>query len=315
MTNMFQCEECGSFKFEPELPSNYAGKVLPGSRIQACVGDPGSIILQEVMGHQFSIRYSVIKFFKKMVLHWKEESALRIQSVLAGVFSYHTGKRKITLRPGEMNVVWAPNRTSSAIFQAGKKYEIFQIAFAEELVQELAPDFQEQSTFPPEKNKFWMGVRQDKIMEILKAPYTNNTLRFFHETRARELLFDCQTHPRQEFDPTLTSDEISRLHLLDQFILSDLRTHHTIPELAKRARMAEGKLKWSFKKVIGTSLYDRYREAKLQEAVMLLLETDMQIKNIYEQIGYETIASFSDAFKARFGIRPLQFRKKFKPRP
>lgn len=48
---------------------------------------------------------------------------------------------------------------------------------------------------------------------------------------------------------------------------------------------------------------------RLQRASRLLLETDTSILKVAEQIGYQSEAAFSQAFKKQFGLRPGEFRR------
>ena len=314
MSSSFQCDP-ELFPFLSELPSGWRGKILSGGNVSSYEGAYGSIVLQEFSDRQFHIRYSVLRFLKKMAVFWKEESFLVFQAVLKGVVHYEAGNKKMTLKAGEGILVWAPHHTTTARFEKNKPYEIFQVQFPDHMVHELSPDFPEGSIFPLEKNKVGLGPRERFIQAILDTPYTHHARRFHFETQVRDLLFSLQTHPRDEEVTRLTREEEGRIRGVDNYILSNLTVHHTVPELAAMAHMGEGKFKWAFRLVTGMTPYERYKEARLQQAALLLLETDTQIKTIYREVGYDSIAAFSDAFKDRFGLRPSKYRLFYKPRP
>jgi AraC-like DNA-binding protein len=65
---------------------------------------------------------------------------------------------------------------------------------------------------------------------------------------------------------------------------------------------------------MGLNLFERLREARLARAKQLLLETDLQVKVIFREVGYKSLSGFEDAFKEKYGLPPLQYRKAFQPR-
>ena len=77
--------------------------------------------------------------------------------------------------------------------------------------------------------------------------------------------------------------------------------------------MREARLKEAYKDIIGRTIYERLREARLQKARELLLATDLQVQLMYAEVGYESITGFIDAFRERFLLSPLQYRKKYGP--
>ena len=82
-----------------------------------------------------------------------------------------------------------------------------------------------------------------------------------------------------------------------------------IPALARLVHMTEFKLKWAYKAVIGRPMFERLREARLEQARQLLLHTDEQIKNIHKKVGYKSLSAFEEAFKEKYGLPPLRYRK------
>jgi AraC-like DNA-binding protein len=118
--------------------------------------------------------------------------------------------------------------------------------------------------------------------------------------------------PQKRFE-NYPDELVERIYKVDREILSDLTKHHSTKDLADFSRMPEAKLIALFKEIIGVSMFDRYKEAKLLKAKKYLLETDVQIKVLYEMVGYESYTGFVEAFRERFGLSPLQFRKRFRP--
>lgn len=50
-------------------------------------------------------------------------------------------------------------------------------------------------------------------------------------------------------------------------------------------------------------------ERRMQRAWQLLSETDLQVQQVAERVGYSNLAAFSDRFRRHFGRSPRQFRR------
>jgi AraC-like DNA-binding protein len=297
------------------LPKGWKGKILPGSEVYSYEGELGHIIIQQYSDEQWSIRYAVFRFLKKIVLHWKEEAALCIRFVLQGDFKYKGENKNYKVREGAVNLCWAPERETYARCSANQEYIIFQFQYAPSLVQELHPRFPETS-IPSEHKSSPIEKEWNKtINEILDAPYDDEMLRFFFETRVRDILLFLMLQPgagiRYE---GLTSEVVDKVREVDRLILRDLSEWLHISVLAKKVSLSQFKLKLAYKRIIGMNMFERLREARLEKGRKLLLETDYQIKLIYRMVGYKSLSGFEDAFKEKYALPPLQYRKKYQPR-
>lgn len=81
-----------------------------------------------------------------------------------------------------------------------------------------------------------------------------------------------------------------------------------IEALAKKLSISPTKLKTDFKSVYGNSILQYIIEKKMQLAMQLLLTTQIQIKNISYQVGYDSPGKFSAAFKKKYNQLPSDFR-------
>ncbi|WP_189328072.1 AraC family transcriptional regulator [Flavobacterium sp. LM4] len=79
-----------------------------------------------------------------------------------------------------------------------------------------------------------------------------------------------------------------------------------IEVLSQNLSMSPSKLKMDFKSVYGTSILQYNIEKKMELALQLLLNTNMQIKYIAQEVGYESHSKFSAAFKKKYGKLPSE---------
>lgn len=61
-------------------------------------------------------------------------------------------------------------------------------------------------------------------------------------------------------------------------------------------------------RVCGLTPYAFVRQARLREAVRLLLESDFTIARVAAEAGFSDLSTFNHAFKRAFGRSPARFR-------
>lgn len=88
-----------------------------------------------------------------------------------------------------------------------------------------------------------------------------------------------------------------------------LDTPPSLAELAKAVGTNTRRLTEAFKRCSGSTVFDFLREERLKEGRRLLAETALEIQSIATQLGYNSAANFSTAFRERFGLTPSDFRR------
>ena len=83
-------------------------------------------------------------------------------------------------------------------------------------------------------------------------------------------------------------------------------------ELAKRLNLSLRQLNRIFKEVYKTSFHKRLIDTRLAHAKRLLIDTDLNIDEIAENIGFSSSSGFFVAFKKAFGMTPREFKIKHK---
>lgn len=299
----------GPFNWIPSYPEGFRGPRLPGSSPFHYSGDFGFIVMQEVVREQYSIRHYVMKFFRTMVLHWTEEEKLKVQFALSQKFIYQRQGETIIVKPNHFNVVWAPEKTATAQFPRGKEFRFLNVLYHGPLVRELCPEFPAEC-MPREKIIHPIGPSiNDIILRMLSNPHKESRLLFYLENQVRDLLLSIMPAQWRKYLTGYSEEEVNRVYFVDSLILADIKVHHTIPWLARKVKMRESVLKEAYKDIIGVTIYDRLKEARLQRAKELLLTTDIQVQWLYQEVGFESISGFIGSFGERFGLSPHQYRK------
>jgi transcriptional regulator GlxA family with amidase domain len=81
-----------------------------------------------------------------------------------------------------------------------------------------------------------------------------------------------------------------------------------IPELTKMAGISQRKLERMFNKHFNCSAVAFYRVIRLQQARVLLTQTDMSVLDICIACGFTSSSYFSKSYAAQFGMRPRDHR-------
>lgn len=95
-------------------------------------------------------------------------------------------------------------------------------------------------------------------------------------------------------------------------ICSDLSRRRTARELAERFGVSETSLKNYFRSVYGCGYAEFQQNARMEKAAELLWSTENKLADIGLKVGFSTQAKFGAAFKACFGVTPLEYRRKCK---
>lgn len=89
-----------------------------------------------------------------------------------------------------------------------------------------------------------------------------------------------------------------------EFLNGHIDKKFTLGDVAKSVGTNRSKLASTFKTVCGVSVFEWIREQRLQAARNLLLTTDLSIQQVACEVGYDSGANFSTAYKKRFNRCP-----------
>ena len=92
-------------------------------------------------------------------------------------------------------------------------------------------------------------------------------------------------------------------------LVRDLQDPPSLSRLAAMAGLSVAKLQAGFRQTFGKSVFDYFREYRMQEAKILMEKTETNVSQTAWQVGYVNVSHFSAAFKKRFGILPKHYLK------
>lgn len=308
----------------PGLPAGVVALRLPGSDAWSAEGDFGTILYEELRTGSFIIRLGFFKFFKKMTIHCRMETPLTSARIaMNNKWRFNVpGNEQVRLHENQF-VIYHPGKNGEKlIFEKDKEYRSFDAFCPPEKLQGLLAIFPGLESFlhaatngKPSfliKRPSWAPPEAlDIIKELPDCPFKNSLREYYLEHRLDELLFlllalALKEEPDEQ-EPS--EDEITAANAAEKIIMTDIRQHYSIPAIARKVHLNEFRLKYVFKYIFRSGIFEYLLIARMQEAKRLLVSTDKPIKEIASLTGYQRLTSFITAFRKHFGYTPGSVRR------
>ena len=113
-----------------------------------------------------------------------------------------------------------------------------------------------------------------------------------------------------ENQSTYATEQIKIVMKIKQFLDEHIDTYYTTPYLAKRFGIGLTRFQEIFKASYDISPYRYHLDKRLENAAMLLLESDLNIADIGYNSGFTSHSKFIEAFREKFNCLPSQYRRK-----
>lgn len=131
---------------------------------------------------------------------------------------------------------------------------------------------------------------------------------FYFETKVRELLALQWQLPWEQQNPENCC--YGRYH--DQVniarnMIED--SYRNPPGIQERVGMCETLLKACFKVAFGTTVFKHLFNYRMDMAQRFLKDPSLTISEIADQLGYKSLSHFTTAFKRKFDMSPMEYRK------
>ncbi len=310
-----------ALEFQAGLPSDYAGPTLRGSGANFAKSDIAQVVIQELAGDYYSIRFSVGKFFKRVTATGNIHRQ--------GLYSYFMLKNglrkeidsigKIHLRQDQYSCFYTEPTPCKARFEKNTEYRTIDVFYSPKLLEELLPFFPElrsvllsPSAMLPGKICWSLPSMKEIINQLLDCPFDEATRQFYFDLKVRELLYQMleNAYRRNHKFYTFTPWETARIHQARTILENHIsKKPPSIRSLSKQVALNEFKLKTGFKQYFKTGIFDWVMEQKMQHAKHLILTTNKPIKDICTMVGYPLTTNFITAFRRQFGMTPGSLRR------
>lgn len=152
----------------------------------------------------------------------------------------------------------------------------------------------------------------DQIKKIHRAAAMSVSKPLYYQNRLSDIITQymqqLQTVPRSRNGITGTSDITDSIKEILEYIQINLDKKINIKQLAKKNCISLSKLEREFKKIHQRSIRSYITNRRIQDAGILLIQTDLPISDIAYRLGFSDIAHFSKAFKQMEKLPPSQYR-------
>lgn len=142
-----------------------------------------------------------------------------------------------------------------------------------------------------EKEKGYESVLEIKLAELL----------IFSARRKQVTILDGLN--------IVSSSKHNKISEIAQYLTVHYARNESLDSLAKKFFISKYYMCKSFKEVTGFTIIEYVNMLKIKEAEKYLIETDYNITDIAEFVGYESITYFGKVFKETMRMSPLKFRK------
>lgn len=258
----------------------------------------------------------------------KEDSIIQLPDDTVGIVYYLSGEVVVAIEESGQTATFSKSKGMMSSFFASNANTIIQkqnldkkltkisIFFPKEKLKELVGDDEQLQGIENVQNLIYP---QDHFVQGLKGainPFSIQTLQNILSTRftgtPKEMLIEAQII-------TLLSDylnlnaqtkieqpnaQLDKLYYAKEILLEQMDAPPSLTELAKLTALNTYSLKTGFKELFGQPVFKFLQNKRLDKAFELLENKDMTVQEVAWFVGYNSLGSFSNAFKNKFGIRP-----------
>jgi AraC-like DNA-binding protein len=118
---------------------------------------------------------------------------------------------------------------------------------------------------------------------------------YLKETQGTDFIFSLIPNGDSQFQNFMDIVETNKLNKL------------TVKELSFLSNMSVSKFKREFEKHFKNSPSKWFQDKRLEHSAFLLKTKSKRPSDIFEEIGYENLSNFIQAFKSKFGMTPKQY--------
>ena len=126
-------------------------------------------------------------------------------------------------------------------------------------------------------------------------------------TRFDEEPFNFHPSKKEAKDSIISKNDEIRKAI--SYIDTNLTTNLTLEDVANHVYLSQFYFSRLFKKEIGVSFITYLNQQRIEQAKVLLTQSNLSIKSISQNIGYSQTSYFCKIFKELVGMTPVNYRK------
>lgn len=250
--------------------------------------------------------------------HWHK--SLELSYTVSGTISGFTinGKTYAT-RAGQILVV-NPNEVHAVVSQSQGPTEALTVLFPRQQLLTIIPgldtlafDIPDAAAFTPLQRKAYRRLQHllHQAASLTRRGEQDVGHTLLLNALAYQLLYwllraFAQQQNRYRYQNINPTEKMSRV---TEWIDSHYHEKIAMAEVARRFYLSETWLAHSFRQSVGRTFHEYLVSVRLNAAMALLFDSNLQMQTIAERCGFPNFKSFVYYFKQAHGMTPLQYRK------
>jgi two-component system response regulator YesN len=146
--------------------------------------------------------------------------------------------------------------------------------------------------------------RQEALLEAMESKHTYWDLVAF--------LLDYYEKLMPEVYKNARNKDVAVIVKVKEYLNENYMNDISLKELADMACVSPSYFSTFFKNTTGENYKSYLIKIRMQEAIRLVMNTDLKTYEIAEQVGYNNVRRFVDAFKGKYRMSPMDYRKLYK---
>ncbi|MGU3374757.1 helix-turn-helix transcriptional regulator [Chryseobacterium sp. M5A1_1a] len=327
MTLRLYDENIGKILMERTYPDTY---YINDGDIQECItrlAPPyGDGFYHEICFENIHISFGNISLANKLQLYFESDfDTVEMHFALKGksLAISENFQKNVQFNSYQHNIIYAHHMQGKMEFY-GPEFHILEINLAPAFFKKFLPDHsglfetfrtaiekQYSSLINPHHNRISLEMYQI-LNDITNCDRKGVFKRIYLEAKVSELLLLQleQLFHDESSTSSLSKKDEEKIYAVRDYIVSNLNSDRSLNDLAHQVGTNEFTLKKGFKELFGTTVFGFWNDTKMEQAKRLLLDTNLNISEISDLIGYKNPRHFSTAFKRKYNILPSKIGNK-----
>jgi AraC family transcriptional regulator, exoenzyme S synthesis regulatory protein ExsA len=220
--------------------------------------------------------------------------------------------------PGKLFLLAAGSALMSDGVTKNDQYESILIFFSNDFLIDFCLKNNIETSATKNEDAALITLSKDSFLfnyeKSLKLSESIKDVSSFQKIKIEELLlYLLKKYPDQIKSFMTQAFQNSQENKIKQVVFANIEKGLTIDELAFLCNMSVSTFKRHFSEVFHTSPKKYFIQNRMEKAKKLL-QLNKRTSDIYFELGYSNLSSFSNEFKKHFGISPKQFHTEFEPK-
>ena len=144
----------------------------------------------------------------------------------------------------------------------------------------------------------------DEICKTMPQGY-----QLYIKSKLYEFFYILDNRCRNLSRPIKSRKTLDKMKLVLKHVENNYAEKISVSDIAQIAGFSESHFMRYFKETMGTSFINYLKDYRLTMAARLLQSSDSSVLNIAAEVGFDNLSYFNRAFKEKFGVTPLKYRK------